>query len=208
MVGEEVVFVLLVGLTGGIASGKTLVRGFFEELGARTIDADQVSRELTSPGSPAWDGIVSSFGRDILLPDGGLDRKKLADLIFANAGERARLEAILHPLIGDEIAARIQRFSAEDPQAVIVLDAALLIEVGRQEDFNRLVVVYADEETRLARLMARDGLSRHDAHRRILAQMPLEAKLEYADFVIDNSGSREETRKQAQRVFEELRTLP
>jgi dephospho-CoA kinase len=199
--------VLLVGLTGGIASGKSLVRGYFEELGARTIDADQVSRDLVSPGSEAWSRILAAFGPDYLNPDGTLHRRRMAETIFTDSAKRHRLEQILHPLIGNEIAARIQRFGEEDPGAVVVVDAALLVEIGSHEDFDRLVVVYADERTRVNRLMARDHLTRHEAFQRILAQMPLEEKLELADFVIDNTGSPQDTRREAMRVYNHLLSL-
>jgi dephospho-CoA kinase len=196
--------VYLVGLTGGIASGKTLVRRVFKELGAKTIDADDVSRELTAPGTPAAEAVLREFGPAYFLPDGTLDRKGLAEVVFADEEKRRRLEAILHPLIGDTIAARVEAFAARDPDAVIVVDAALLIETGMTEIFDAVVVVYADVETRVARLMARDGVSRHAAHLRINAQMPLERKLDLADFVVDNNALPEDARREAMGVYNRL----
>jgi len=198
---------LLVGLTGGIASGKTLVRGYLEELGARTIDADAVARELVSPETAAWHEVIQEFGEKYLHPDGSLDRRSVADLIFADPEKRKRLEAIIHPLIADEIAARIKRHSRENPEGIIVVDAALMIEVDKHENFDRLIVVYADEETRIRRLMGRDHLTRHEAYQRIQAQMPLELKLNFADFVIDNGLTPEDTRRETIRVFQSLLQL-
>jgi dephospho-CoA kinase len=198
---------LLVGLTGGIASGKTLVRGYLEELGVKTIDADAVARELVSPETAAWQEIIREFGEDYLRPDGSLDRRSVADLIFSDLEKRKRLEAIIHPLIADEIAARIKRYSLENPNGIIVVDAALMIEVDKHENFDKLIVVYADEETRIRRLMERDQLTRHEAYQRILAQMPLELKLNFADFVIDNNLTPEDTRRETIRVFQSLLQL-
>lgn len=197
---------LLVGLTGGIASGKSLVCRILEELGARTIDADQVSRDMVAPGSDAWNAIARDFGSEFLNSDDTLNRKKMADLIFADPRMRIRLESILHPRIGDEIANRIKQYSTKDPSSIIVVDAALMIEIGKHEDFDKVIVVYADEQSRVDRMVQRDGLSRSDAYRRILSQMPLENKLDLADYVIDNSGSMEDTRRQTVKVFNLLRS--
>ncbi len=196
---------LLIGLTGGIASGKTLVRRFFEDLGARTIDADEVSRELVSPGSVAGDRIAAGFGREYFNPDGTLNRGKLADLIFDDPVSRVKLETILHPLIADEIAARIRRYAEEDPEAIVVVDAALLVETGMYRDFDKLVVVYATEEARIERLMARDGIARSEAYRRIASQLPLEAKLNVADYVVNNSSTPEDTRREAMKIFNRIK---
>ncbi len=198
---------LLVGLTGGIASGKSLVLRVLEDLGARTIDADQVGKDLTAPGSQAIKEVVRHFGPDYLLPDGQLNRPFMAETIFGDPEKRRLLENILHPRIGGEIESRIERFAIEDPSAVVVVEAALMIEINYHEDFDKLLVVYADEESQVERLMARDKLSRHEAYRRLNAQMPLEAKLDVADYVIDNSGRPEEAIRETIKIFNHLKKL-
>ena len=198
---------LLVGLTGGIASGKSTACRFFRELGAHIVDADQVSRDLVKPFSPAWKEIVEAFGPEILEENNEIDRAKLADIIFSHAEKRGILEGIIHPGIADEISRRVEDLKRRDPDGVIIVDAALMIEVGRHEDYERLLVVYTDEETQARRLMERDLLGKAEAYSRIEAQMPLAGKIEYADYIIDNNGSSENTRKEVERVFLELLKL-
>ena len=198
---------LLVGLTGGIASGKSTACRFFQDLGVHVIDADQVSRDLVEPLSPVWKEIVEAFGPEILQENNDLDRARLADIIFGNAKMRLRLERIIHPRIADEISSRVEKLEGKYPDGIIMVDAALMIEVGHHEKFEKLVVVFADEETQARRLMARDLIGTADAYSRIEAQMPLSKKIEYADYVIDNNGSPEKTRGSVERVFRELQKL-
>jgi len=198
---------LLVGLTGGIASGKSLACRIFRELGAHIVDADQLSREMVRPFSPAWKEIVETFGTDILGEDNEIDRSALAEVIFSDEKKRRLLEAILHPRIADETASRVAELEKKHPDGIIIVDAALMIEVEQHKNFERLVVVFVDEETQARRLMDRDLLGRADAYRRIEAQMPLTQKIEFADYVIDNNGSPEQTKKEVERVYGELEIL-
>ena len=189
----------VLGLTGGIGSGKSLVAQMFRELGAEVIDADQLARDVVEPGQPALDEIVEAFGRDILLPDGRLNRGRLAAAIFADPAARQRLNAITHPRIrarmDTEVAARSQR------SGVLILDIPLLYENGRAGIVEKVVVVWVDPATQLQRLTERDGLSVEDARQRIAAQMSLDDKRARADYVIDNTGSREATRRQVETIY-------
>ncbi len=198
---------LLVGLTGGIASGKSTAGKIFRELGVHMIDADQVSRDVVAPSLPALDEIVEAFGPEILGENRELDRAALGALIFADPKKRLTLERIIHPRIAEEIDRRVEELRRRSPEGIIMVDAALTIEVGNQDRYEYLVVVYTDEATQLRRLTERDGLENSEARRRIEAQMPLERKVEYADFVIDNGGSAEELRAEVERVFRELERL-
>ena len=194
---------LVVGLTGGICSGKSTVAAMFERLGAVVIDADRVAHELQAPGQPLFEAIVSAFGRQIVGEDGSIDRRRLGAIVFADPKARARLEEILHPAIVEECERRIQHARASGA-AVCLLDAALLIESGRHARFDRIVLVEAGEAVQLDRLMARMGLSREEAMQRIRSQMPLEEKRRHAKFVIENGGSLEETERQVRAVWEQL----
>jgi dephospho-CoA kinase len=187
---------LLVGLTGGIASGKSTVSRQLAALGAPVIDADVLAREVVAPGEPAWRAIVEAFGRQILRPDDTLDRARLGAVVFGDAAARARLEAITHPAIRARRAGALAELSARGFDGLVVQDAALLIEVGGAAEVDRLVVVYATPDAQLARLMQRDGIEREEAARRIASQMPLGDKARRAHYVIDNSDSPEETRAQ------------
>ena len=198
---------LLVGLTGGIASGKSTAGKIFLELGVHMIDADRVSRDLVAPSMPALREIGEAFGPTVLGKDGELDRAALSDVIFADPEKRLALERILHPRIAEEIDRRVEDLRGKFPEGIIMVDAALTIEVGNQDRYEHLVVVYADEEVQLRRLIERDGISSGEARRKIDAQMPLAKKVGYADFVIDNGGTEEELRAEVERVFRELERL-
>lgn len=195
---------LLVGLTGGIASGKSLVGTIFGELGAQIIDADQLSREVVEPGQPAYQEIVTAFGAEILQPNGCLDRKKLGAQVFSDPEKRRRLESIMHPRIQALRRARCQALTDQGFDGIVIQDAALLIEVGAQNMVDRLVVVYVDEATQQERLMARDGLSEAQAQARIRSQMPLEEKARLAHYVVDNRGSPQDTRRQVEAIYRAL----
>ena len=189
----------VLGLTGGIGSGKSMVGQIFAWLGAVVIDADQLAREVVEPGQPALQEIATTFGRDVLLADGRLDRSKLAGIIFADPAERARLDAITHPRIrarmDEEIKAR------RSGPGVLIVDIPLLYENDRTHSVERVIVVWVDPQTQLRRIRRRDGLSAEAARQRIAAQMPLDAKRARADHVIDNSGSREDTRRQVEAIY-------
>jgi dephospho-CoA kinase len=198
---------LRIGLTGGIGSGKSLVAGMLRELGAAVVDADRVAREVTAPGGPAYADVVREFGPEVVGPDGSLDRRALAARIFGDAGARHRLNQLTHPHIRRRMAEEADRLAATPGVEVIVFDIPLLLETtdGRELGLDGIVVVYADEATRVRRLMARDGLSESDARQRVAAQMPLEDKVARADWVVDNRGTPEETRAAVDRLWAELR---
>ncbi len=195
---------LLVGLTGGIASGKSTVSRQLAELGCRVIDADVLAREVVAPGEPAWHAVLEAFGREVLRPDGTLDRPRLGALVFADAEKRRRLEAITHPAIQARRDAILADLAARGFDGLVVQDAALLIEVGAARRVDRLIVVYADRAVQLERLMRRDGLDPAEAERRVASQMPLAEKVKLAHYVIDSSDSREETAAQVRAVHAAL----
>ena len=195
---------LLVGLTGGIATGKSTVSNMLRGLGAEIIDADQLARQVVEPGEPAWREIVEKFGRDVVNPDGTLDRKKLGAIVFANPEQRKRLEAITHPAIRARVKARVDELAARGFAGIVFYDAAILIEALGHQDMDRIVVVMTDEPTQVARLRGRDGADDAEGRRKIASQMPLAEKAKLADYVIDNSGGREATAEQVRRVFATL----
>jgi dephospho-CoA kinase len=195
---------LLVGLTGGIATGKSTVSAMFAHLGARIIDADLLAREVVAPGQRAHAEIVQAFGPEVLQDDGYLDRKRLGAIIFADADKRKRLEQITHPAIRARQQRILSVYEEEAFEGVVIWDAALLLESGSATGMDRVVVVFADPATELNRLMARDGLGEEEARRRIASQMPVAEKAKLADYVIDNSGSRAETERQVREVYRAL----
>ena len=194
---------LLVGLTGGIATGKSTVAATLRRLGAEVIDADQLAREVVAPGEPALAAIVAEFG-DVLQPDGTLDRKKLGAIVFGDTPRRKRLEAIVHPAIRERFLARVRALEASGFEGLVFFDAPVMIESGNYRTMDRLVVVFTDEATQRERLMARDGMSAAEATRRMATQMPVADKAKLADYVIDNSGSREATEARTREVYEAL----
>lgn len=192
---------LIIGLTGGIASGKSLVAKTFKDLGAHLIDADKIVHDLLEPGQTAWNEVIDHFGAGIQLPDKTIDRRRLGEIVFNDPDKREWLNRSLHPKVFEVFNGRVKHISERQPDAVIVLDAALLIETGYHKKTDKLVVVYAEEEQQLKRMMERDGFSREHALARIRSQMPLGEKRGHADYVIDNTGPREETERQARDVF-------
>lgn len=195
---------LLVGLTGGIATGKSTVTEIFRRLGCVIIDADVLAREVVEPGEPALTRIVEAFGRGVLRPDGTLDRKALGAIVFGDADKRRRLEAITHPEIRARLDQRLAELAAQGFEGIVVFDAPVMIESGNYRTMDRLVVVVTDEATQAARLIARDGLTREEAARRITSQMPVAEKAKLADYVIDNRGDRAATEEQTRRVHAAL----
>ncbi len=192
----------LIGLTGGIASGKSTVSRCLEEAGIPVIDADEIARHVVKPGHKAYTEVVNRFGRWVLGEEGEIDRARLGALVFEDEKARKDLEAITHPEIVREIARRIRDF--EKKPGLIVIDAALLFESGLSQSMDRNILVTASPEVQLKRLMDRDGLTEAEARRRIEAQMPSEEKLKRADFVIDNSGTPEEAQRQVLAVLQEI----
>lgn len=191
----------VVGLTGGIASGKSTVGSIFVELGAHLIDADALARKVVAPGTPGHREVVETFGEGYLLPGGELNRKALGRLVFTDPESKKALEAIVHPRVWKERGRILQDICKRDPGAVVFLDIPLLIEGRLFEGLCAVVLVFVPEHLQMLRLIRRDGLSPREATMRMRSQMPLEEKLFYTDFVIDNSGTLEETRRQVEEVW-------
>lgn len=195
---------LLVGLTGGMGTGKSTVSRMFRDLGCLIIDADLLAREVVEPGEPAYDRIVAEFGKEILDAEGQIDRKKLGALVFGDSTKRKRLEEFTHPEIRQRQAAILAELITEGFEGIAIWDAALLIETGGARNMERLVVVHADEATQVHRLRLRDDISEAEARKRIATQMPLSEKVKQAHYVVDNSGSREETERRVREVHQAL----
>lgn len=204
-IGGHGLDLFVVGLTGGIASGKSTVSAMLAEAGIPVIDADRLAREAVEPGRPAFREVVEAFGREVVGPDGHLDRKRLAGIVFADPAARARLESIVHPRVFEGERAALAHLARGQPGGVVVVDAALLLEAGNHRWMDAVVLVLAPREAQIERLVARDRLSRAEAEARLAAQWPLEAKRPYADYEIDNGGSLESTRRQVAAMVEALR---
>ena len=198
---------LKVGLTGGIASGKSTVSEAFARLGAKVLDADKVAREVVLSGQPAWRKLQQSFGPEFFFPDGEVNRSKLRRLVFADPEERSKLNAIVHPEVMKEINRRFEQLTTSAQDAVVVVDVPLLLEVGVAHRFDRVIVVYVTENVQIKRLRQRDGLSLEGARRALSTQMVLNKKVEQADYVIDNSGTLDETQAQVEEVWQSLLLL-
>lgn len=192
------------GVTGGVASGKTTVSRIFEREGAYLIDADRIARELVQVHSPAWREITRTFGKDIVKKDGTIDRKRLADRAFSDSRQRRLLNGILHPRIGKEMGKRVREIKRKDPDAIVIFDVPLLVETGFHREVDKVVVVTSTEKQQIKRLRKRAGMSQEETRKVIASQMPLEEKVKVADFVIPNEGSVGETRRKAREVFREL----
>jgi len=192
---------LKVGLTGGIGSGKSVVSNMLSELGAVVIDADTLAREALEPGRPAHAETVRLFGRRIQGSDGRIDRRALAEIVFRDKDARRKLEEIVHPRVFEEEARITREAASRDPRAIVVFDAALLIESGAHKRMDRLVVVWCPRETQIARLTEKLGLSPAEAELRIAAQAPLDDKRAIATHVIVNDGALTDTRAEVERLF-------
>lgn len=195
---------LLVGLSGGIATGKSTVTALLAGPSVRVVDADALAREVVEPGTPAHTQIVAEFGKEVLQPAGRLDRARLGEIVFPDAAKRKRLEAITHPAIRrrfEQIMADLERAGFD---GLLIWDAALLVESGGSKNMDRVVIVTTDSATQLKRLMQRDGCTEEAALARIASQMPLAIKARYGDYVIDNSGPREETEARVREVYRSL----
>jgi dephospho-CoA kinase len=195
---------LRLGLTGGIASGKTAVAGMLREMGFAVLDADSLAHQLTEPAQPAYDEVVREFGTSILNADNRVDRAKLAAIVFANPAKLARLNAILHPRVESAIHQQFSAWSRNGTRDAAFVEAALLVEAGYHKNLDGLVVASCRPEQQLERLRAR-GFSDEDARRRIAAQLPVTEKLRHATETIDCSGSLEDTRKQVEALAAKIR---
>ncbi|HHU92435.1 MAG TPA: dephospho-CoA kinase [Halanaerobiaceae bacterium] len=185
---------MIIGLTGGIASGKSTVSAYLAELGAIIIDADKIAHEIMEKGKPAYRKIIEAFGREILAANGEIDRSRLGKIVFNDREKKRLLEEITHPQIIKEMREKIEENRGQNK--IIVLDVPLLFEAGLEKMVDESWLVYVDRETQLERLMARDGLSYQEANKRIKSQLSLEKKRELADFIIDNRGNLEELKRE------------
>jgi dephospho-CoA kinase len=206
---------LKVGLTGGIAAGKSSVGEMFVTLGARLVQADLISHSLMIPGEAVYDEVVRHFGREILNSDGSVNRHRLAEMAFGSSsgsGEKRvkELNRIVHPAVIRRQEEWMQEMGRQDPHAVAIVEAALILESGARERFDRLLVVTCNEEQRTVRFAARQSISleaaRQEVRRRMAAQLPDEEKIKAADYVIDNSGTPDQTRAQVEKVWQQLRS--
>jgi len=198
---------LKVGLTGGFASGKSFVGETLAGLGCHLIQADELGHQVLLPGGAAYADVVREFGAAVLTPEGTIDRKRLAAAVFDNPERLARLNALVHPPVIRLEEELMARYAAADPQSIVVVEAAILIETGSHKRFHRIIVTVCDQEQQIERAMKRDGISREQALARIRRQMPLSEKQDYADYVIDTSGAKEDTIRQTVAVYEQLRRL-
>lgn len=198
---------ILVGLTGGVATGKSTVAKMFKRCGAVVIDADQLAHDVVKPGKPAWLEIVKTFGRAVLTPDRTLNRRELGAVVFGNRTKLRQLEQIIHPRVAREQARLTKQAARKDPHAVVIYDVPLLFEAGIDKRVDHTIVVTANRETQIARLKKRNGLSRAEAIRRIRSQMPLAKKIQRADHVLNGTLSRPSLRQQVSLLLKYLRLL-
>lgn len=196
--------ILTVGLTGGIACGRSTLSRHLRRPGWLVLDADSIVHDLLAPGGAAVDPVVHAFGDGVAGEDGGIDRAALGGLVFRDRTARRRLEEIIHPLVYREIDRRTEAFASERGQGIVVVDAALMIETGSYRRYDRIVVAHCPPEVQLRRVMKRDGLTEDEALRRIRAQAPLQEKIDLADYTIETSGTLEETARRTRSVAERL----
>jgi dephospho-CoA kinase len=194
-----------VALTGSIAVGKSTVLTLFRELGCHTMEADEIAHDVMRPCRPAYHDVVRAFGPEILAEDGTIHRGRLGALVFHDAARREQVNRLVHPHVLREMERRIAELERQDPEGILIVAAALIIEAGVQGRFDRVIVVYCDEREQIARLMRREGLTREEALARIRAQLPSSEKRRYADFEIDTSGPVERTRAQVEAIYRRLR---
>ena len=198
---------LLVGLTGGMGSGKTLAASFFKDLGAFILDADLICRKLVEPGQPALKEIEDTFGKEIFSTSGNLDRRRLADLVFDDPEKKQSLENILHPRVFEFERLEYEAIQMEHPNAIVIVDAALLIESGNYKKMDKVIVLNSDEKNRINRILARSELSKDEITARIKNQMPSEEKVRYADFVLENSSDKDNLRSKVKDIHAKLALL-
>jgi dephospho-CoA kinase len=198
---------LRVGLTGGLASGKSFVGGTLRQLGCFLIKADELGHEAMQRGGEVYDAVVESFGREILAEDDEIDRRRLAARVFADPELLATLNAIIHPAVFRREEALTAEIEATDSHAIVVVEAAILVETGSYTRFARLIVAACTREQQIQRAMKRDRVTREEAEARLARQLPLEEKIRLADYVVDTSGSKEDTVAQVHEVYRSLRSL-
>jgi dephospho-CoA kinase len=198
---------LHVGLTGGLASGKSFVGRSLEEMGCLLIQADELGRQVIDQGGETYEAVVAAFGKEILDPGGAINRRRLAAIVFPDPLQLARLNALVHPHVKAREKILVAEYAREHPDGIAVTEAAILVETGTYKDYDRLIVAVCRPEQQIERAMERSGASREEVLNRLRRQMPLEDKVKYADFVIDTSGSKENTLLQTRTVYEALRRL-
>ena len=195
---------LLVGLTGGVATGKSTVARMFQQCGAAIIDADALARDVVQPGKPAWRDIIGRYGTRVLRPDRTLNRHALAEVVFGHRRELAALNAIVHPRVAKEQRRLVREIARKDPEALVVYDVPLLFEAGVDARVDRILVVTADRPTQIKRLQQRNGLTRAEALRRIRSQTPLSEKCKRADDILDGTLARARLQRLVKRLYSEL----
>jgi len=198
---------LRVGLTGGLASGKSLVARALRDLGCHLIEADELGHQVLLPGAEAFDAAVNEFGKDILDENGHIDRRRLAAIVFQDPDRLKKLTSFVHPAVFARQERAIAEIAARDPQAIVVVEAAILVETGSYRRFDRLIVAVCSPELQIERAMKRDSATREQVLARLERQLPLQEKIRFADYVIDTSGTKEETLKQTREVYNSLRSL-
>jgi dephospho-CoA kinase len=201
--------VLIIGLTGGIVSGKSTVARMFKDLGAKIVDADKLGHKVILPQGAAWKRIIKIFGKDILQKDQTINREKLGKIVFANQNLLKKLNKITHPeiikLIKKEIS--LAKDNSKEEKKILIIDAALIYETKIDRLMDKIIVVYLDEEEQLKRLIKRNNLSEKEALQKIKSQIPLKEKIEIADYVIDNSNSLDKTKEQVETIWQEIVSL-
>jgi dephospho-CoA kinase len=198
---------LRVGLTGGIASGKSVVSKKLLDLGSFIIDADKISRVVMRPETECWKKIVAAFGTGVLQSDATIDRKKLASIVYDDPSKRKTLNHIVHPAIKLKIEEELERISTESPDGIVIIEAALLVETGAYREYDKLIVVHAPVELQIERMIRRDGITREEAQKRIDAQWPIEKKIKAADYPICNKGSLDALYSETAKVFSSLLSI-
>ncbi|RLA98053.1 MAG: dephospho-CoA kinase [Deltaproteobacteria bacterium] len=196
---------VIAGLTGGIATGKSTVANIMAEAGAHVIDADRIAKDVVKKGLPAWKEITEYFGKEILGSDGEIDRERLGDVVFGSKDKLEVLNKIVHPRVFEEMAREMDEVKQRAPDSIVILDIPLLIETGLHKLLSNVILVYAPERIQLARLMARDNIPKEAALKRIRSQMPIEQKKTFANYIIDNSSEIEHTRIMTLEVLERLK---
>lgn len=194
----------LLGVTGGIASGKSTVSGMLAELGSPLIDFDLIARQVVEPGTEGLAKIVDYFGRQVLTEEGSMDRKKVANIVFGDIEKRKKLESFTHPLIHEEFCRQAEAIAAEDPEAIIQVAVPLLIELNLQHLFDKILVVHIPSEIQEKRLAERDNITPQAAANIMKSQLPIAEKLQFADFVVDNTGDLDYTRSQVEKIWHDL----
>jgi len=199
--------VVLVGLTGGIGSGKSSVAEMFKDEGAYVIDFDYLARVVVEPDTPAWRDIVEHFSSEILLPDRTLNRSRLAEIVFSDVKSRKALEGFIHPRIFEKQETLLKEIEKRDPKAIVIVDVPLLFELSLNKNFDKIILVYVSRDVQIEREIKRDALLKEEVEKRLKAQINLEKKKLLSDYIINNEGSLKNTMDQVRRVIHELKKL-